>query len=92
MHFARRAVQRIDAAFPQALRTSDLRILQELENLAAAAAIHIAVYNFVRVHNTLGCTPAMAAGVIGELWQMEELFDAVTVHANRKCAILASIG
>jgi IS1 family transposase len=57
---------------------------KKLENLAAAAAIHIAVYNFVRVHNTLGCTPAMAAGVIGELWDMDRLFDAVTEHAQRK--------
>ncbi|HEV3302703.1 MAG TPA: hypothetical protein VG055_23830 [Planctomycetaceae bacterium] len=57
---------------------------KKLENLAAAAAIHIAVYNFVRVHNTLGCTPAMAAGVIGELWDMGRLFDAVTQHAEQK--------
>jgi IS1 family transposase len=57
---------------------------KKLENLAAATAIHVAVYNFCRMHRTLGCTPAMAAGVIGELWNMEELFDAVTEHANRK--------
>jgi IS1 family transposase len=57
---------------------------KKLENLAAATAIHVAVYNFVRIHRTLGCTPAMAAGVVGELWRMEELFDAVTAHANRK--------
>jgi IS1 family transposase len=57
---------------------------KKLENLAAAAAIHIAVYNFVRVHGSLGCTPAMAAGVIGELWDMGNLLDAVTEHANRK--------
>jgi IS1 family transposase len=57
---------------------------KKLENLAAAAALHVAVYNFVRVHRTLGCTPAMAAGVIGELWDMGKLFDAVTDHANRQ--------
>ncbi len=56
---------------------------KKLENLAAATAIHIAVYNFVRIHRTLGCTPAMAAGVIGELWDMDRLFDAVAEHANR---------
>ena len=39
---------------------------KKLENLAAATAIHVAVYNFCRMHRTLGCTPAMAAGVIGE--------------------------
>jgi hypothetical protein len=26
----------------------------------------------------------MAAGVIGELWDMDRLFDAVTEHAQRK--------
>jgi len=57
---------------------------KKLENLAAATAIHAAVYNFCRIHRTLGCTPAMAAGVIGELWNMDELFDAVTEHAERR--------
>jgi IS1 family transposase len=57
---------------------------KKLENLAAATALHVAVYNFVRIHRTLGCTPAMAAGVVGELWDMDRLFDAVTEHANRK--------
>jgi hypothetical protein len=57
---------------------------KKLENLAAATAIHVAVYNFVRIHRTLGCTPAMAAGVVGELWDMDRLFDAVAEHANRK--------
>jgi hypothetical protein len=33
---------------------------------------------------SLSMTPAMAAGVIGELWDMGNLFDAVTEHANRQ--------
>jgi IS1 family transposase len=57
---------------------------KKLENLAAAAAIHVAVYNFVRVHGSLGCTPAMAAGVIGELWDMGNLFDSVTQYAAQQ--------
>jgi hypothetical protein len=57
---------------------------KKLENLAAATAPHVAVYNFVRIHRSLGCTPAMAAGVIGELWNMDELFDAVTEHADQQ--------
>jgi hypothetical protein len=31
------------------------------------------VLNFVRVHRTLRCTPAMAAGVTSELWSVEQL-------------------
>jgi IS1 family transposase len=57
---------------------------KKLENLAAATALHVAFYNFVRIHRTLGCTPAMAAGVVGELWDMDRLFDAVSQHAERK--------
>jgi len=38
---------------------------KKLDNLAAAAALHIGVYKFVRVHQTLNMTPAMAAGVNG---------------------------
>ena len=36
---------------------------KKLENLEAAVALHFAHYNFVRLHKTLRCTPAMAAGV-----------------------------
>jgi IS1 family transposase len=57
---------------------------KKLENLAAAVAIHAAVYNFCRIHRSLKATPAMAAGIVGELWIMENLFDAVTQHAERQ--------
>jgi IS1 family transposase len=57
---------------------------KKLENLASATALHVAVYNYVRIHRTLGCTPAMAAGVVGELWNMDKLFDAVSHHAERQ--------
>jgi hypothetical protein len=57
---------------------------KKLENLAAATAIHVAVYNFCRMHRTLRSTPAMAAGVIGELWDMGRLFDAVAEHSRRR--------
>jgi IS1 family transposase len=57
---------------------------KKLENLAAATAIHVAVYNFCRMHGSLKCTPAMAAGVIDQLWSMGDLFDAVNDHAERR--------
>jgi hypothetical protein len=59
---------------------------KKLENLAAASALHIAVYNFCRVHSTIRCTPAMAARVIDELWSMSDLYDAVTRHASETAA------
>jgi hypothetical protein len=30
-------------------------------------------YNFVRIHQTLKITPAMAAGVTDKLWEMSEM-------------------
>lgn len=41
---------------------------KKLENLVAAVALHFYQYNFMRVHSTLGMTPAMAAGLTNEVW------------------------
>jgi len=43
------------------------------ENLRAALALHFAYYNFCRIHQTLRCTPAMAAGVAKAVWKWEDL-------------------
>lgn len=42
------------------------------ENLEHALALHYVHYNFVRIHKTLRCTPAMEAGVTDRLWSMAE--------------------
>ncbi len=49
---------------------------KKLENHAAATALHFAHYNFVRQHQTLRCSPAMAAGVASTLWSVEDLVEA----------------
>jgi IS1 family transposase len=46
------------------------------ENFEAAVGLHFAYYNFVRRHNTLRCTPAMAAGVTGSFWSVADLLEA----------------
>jgi IS1 family transposase len=51
---------------------------KKLANLKASVALHYAHYNFVRVHRTLRCTPAMAAGVSDRLWSVEELIEATS--------------
>lgn len=38
-----------------------------------AIALHYFVYNFVRIHMTLGKTPAMAAGIADHAWTVDEL-------------------
>jgi hypothetical protein len=34
-------------------------------------------YNFVRIHQTLKVTPAMAAGVTDRLWEMSDVVDVL---------------
>jgi IS1 family transposase len=51
---------------------------KKVENLKAAVALHFAHYNLIRIHKTLRCTPAMAAGISDRLWTMQELIDAAT--------------
>jgi IS1 family transposase len=46
------------------------------ENFEAAVALHFAYYNFVKRHNTLRCTPAMAAGVERDFWSVRDLVQA----------------
>ncbi len=48
---------------------------KKVENLCVAFAVHFAHYNFVRIHQTLRMTPAMAAGVSDRLWSLEELVE-----------------
>ena len=49
---------------------------KKVENHRAATALHFAHYNFVRCHQTLRTTPAMAAGVTSVLWSMDDLLSA----------------
>jgi len=46
---------------------------KKARNLKAAVALHFAWYNFVRIHKTLGVTPAMEAGVSSRLWEIDDL-------------------
>lgn len=50
---------------------------KKLENFEAAVALHFAYYNFVKRHNTLRCTPAMAAGVERDFWSVGQLIEAI---------------
>jgi IS1 family transposase len=53
-----------------------LAFSKKRENFEAAVALHFAYYNFVKRHNTLRCTPAMAAGVTGTFWGVGDLLEA----------------
>lgn len=46
---------------------------KKVENHAAAVALHFMYYNFCRRHQTLGTTPAVAAGIANHPWTLEEI-------------------
>lgn len=53
-----------------------LAFSKKFENFEAAVALHFAYYNFVKIHKTIRCTPAMAAGVEKSLWSVGDLVEA----------------
>jgi transposase InsO family protein len=54
-------------AFLRRLRRLSDGFSKRVENLAAALWLYLWHYNFVRIHGSLGMTPAMAAGVTDHL-------------------------
>ena len=50
---------------------------KKIENLGAAVALHYMHANFVRRHQTLRVTPAMAAGVERKVWTLTDLVSII---------------
>jgi hypothetical protein len=48
---------------------------KKLRNHAAAISLHVGFYNYVRVHESLRITPAMAVGVTDHVWTIGELIS-----------------
>jgi IS1 family transposase len=46
---------------------------KKLENHIHALSIYFMHYNFVRIHQTIRCSPAMEAGVTDKLWSLEDM-------------------
>lgn len=46
---------------------------KKVENLMHAVSLHFMHYNFVRLHQSLEITPAMAAGVTNRLWELSDI-------------------
>jgi hypothetical protein len=49
------------------------RLTNAFSKKAEMMAIYFQHYNFVRIHQTLKVTPAMAAGVTSMLWEMSDM-------------------
>jgi IS1 family transposase len=50
---------------------------KKLESFKASVALHYAYYNFVKVHKTIRCTPAMEAGVEKSIWTVADLVNKI---------------
>ncbi len=50
---------------------------KKLENHIHALSIYFMHYNFVRIHQTIRCSPAMEAGVTDRLWSLEDMVAMV---------------
>jgi IS1 family transposase len=57
---------------------------KDLETHKAAVALFLGVYNFVRKHKTLGTSPAVAAGVEFERWDLERVVEMTEAFMRRK--------
>lgn len=57
---------------------------KKLENHCAALAIYFMHYNFARIHSTIRCSPAMAAGVTPHLWSIKEIVELLPAEAPKK--------
>lgn len=60
-------------------------------NLGAAIALHFMWYNFVRIHETLRVTPAMAAGLSDHVWDVAELVERALAEPMPSPAPLAPV-
>ena len=56
---------------------------KKVQNLGHAVALHFMYYNFCRRHQTLGMTPAMAAGLEDHEWTIEELVALLESYENK---------
>ena len=55
---------------------------KKIENHSAAVALYFMYYNFARVHKTLRCSPAMAAGVDSRLWEIKDIVAMIEAHES----------
>jgi IS1 family transposase len=57
---------------------------KKIENHAASIALFMMYYNFARVHKTLRCSPAMAAGVDNRLWEISDIVALIEAYEDAK--------
>lgn len=55
---------------------------KDLAHHVAAVSLHMMFYNFVRIHQTLRITPAMAAGVSANVWEIGDIVKMIESAEN----------
>jgi IS1 family transposase len=56
---------------------------KDAENHAHSVALNFMYYSFVRIHQTLRVTPAMAASVTNKLWELSDLVALIDEYAPK---------
>jgi hypothetical protein len=56
---------------------------KKLRNHTAALGLFLCFYNFCRIHRTIRCTPAMAAGVSSRVWEIADLVALLPTAAGQ---------
>ena len=56
---------------------------KKVANHEASISLHFMYYNFVKMHKTLKCSPAMAAGVTDRLWEMKDLVAMIELAEEK---------
>lgn len=56
---------------------------KKVQNHESAIALHFVWYNFVRIHQTLRCTPAMEAGLTDRVWTFEDLLGLIDLFSPK---------
>jgi hypothetical protein len=56
---------------------------KKMESHEHAIALYFTHYNFARMHKTLRCSPAMAAGLSKTLWSMEDIVALIDARAEK---------
>jgi IS1 family transposase len=62
---------------------------KKAENHAHSVALNFMYYNFVKMHTTLRCTPAMAAGVTKTLWEIADMVRVLEDWEARQVGLAA---
>jgi hypothetical protein len=86
-HYGR--ARRQQGSFGTGRAEKGLGYSKDLEMHKAAVALHFGIYNFVRVHKTLGTTPSVAAYLELERWSLERVVDMTrTTCAGKRMLFL----